>query len=226
MILVAYEVFQYRKKSDGLATQQKYSWFGVLELNREPSALDIVCYMTCFVGLFTGTNFVLLHFLLKIRQTCSIEFYYFWLQKLSSKYINQTTVYFRSNLQIQNILWHDQNTISTNSTIFKKTSTKCCGCHPYPVDWNLLYWHEIFCAWKSVVRSSSCKVGQQNQCSLSVWHDNSYKNDKYLDLYNFGAGQKPNIGFIALSGHFRSYIHCYLLMAKKHCFTKELDKNN
>nr|CAB3263672.1 lysophospholipid acyltransferase 7-like [Phallusia mammillata] len=53
MILVAYEVFDYRDR-DEKNNQPKSYTFGVLQLEKEPTQLDIFCYMTCFVGLFTG----------------------------------------------------------------------------------------------------------------------------------------------------------------------------
>ena len=55
MIIVAYEVHDYRamKKDEDQPNNEKKKrkW---LILDREPTTSEIFCFMTCFVGLFTG----------------------------------------------------------------------------------------------------------------------------------------------------------------------------
>nr|CAB3263673.1 lysophospholipid acyltransferase 7-like [Phallusia mammillata] len=54
MIVVAYEVMDFRTVSRNGETKESYRTLGVLILAKEPSTLDIYCYMTCYCGLFTG----------------------------------------------------------------------------------------------------------------------------------------------------------------------------
>ena len=53
MVIVAYEVADYRdmKRNKASKIPPKIKW---INLDQEPSAYDILCYMTCFAALFTG----------------------------------------------------------------------------------------------------------------------------------------------------------------------------
>jgi len=53
MIVVAYEVYNLRShlKNPAMNGVDKE-----LMIEKEPSALDLFCYMTCFAGLFTGNS--------------------------------------------------------------------------------------------------------------------------------------------------------------------------
>jgi len=51
MIIVAYEIHDYRTRKKDENEDIKRKW---VKLEREPSASEIFCFMTCFVALFTG----------------------------------------------------------------------------------------------------------------------------------------------------------------------------